>query len=255
MATHAISDQGSAGLDGWRRHFERTTLGGREMACLFLSPEVVFFRYLLKEALARPSRFLTGREMEHFRSLSVNRRRIEWLAGRLNLKLLLSKFMGRGCDFQSFEILPGAAGHPVASLRHGGLMQIPIRNGLSLSHREGATASAVSADPDVEVGIDVELMEARDRAMLDDYFQPSEAYLLDALPGRLASCGIALGWSIKESVLKAMGTGLGVPAESVVIEKLCSRSGMAEVRSGRARYMVRFTMKPPYLVTLAGRTA
>jgi phosphopantetheinyl transferase len=255
MATHAISDQGSAGLDGWRRHFERTTLGGREMACLFLSPEVVFFRYLLKEALARPSRFLTGREMEHFRSLSVNRRRIEWLAGRLNLKLLLSKFLGRGHDFQSFEILPGAAGHPVASLRCGGLMQIPIRNGLSLSHREGATASAVSADPDVEVGIDVELMEARDRVMLDDYFHPSEADLLDALPGRIAPCGIALGWSIKESVLKAMGTGLAAPARSVVIEKLCSRSGMAEVSSGRARYMVRFTMKPPYLVTLASRTA
>lgn len=255
MATHAISDQGSAGLDGWRRHFERTTLGGREMACLFLSPEVVFFRYLLKEALARPSRFLTGREMEHFRSLSVNRRRIEWLAGRLNLKLLLSKFLGRGHDFQSFEILPGAAGHPVASLRHGGLMQIPIRNGLSLSHREGATASAVSAEPGVEVGIDVELMEARDRAMLDDYFHPSEADLLDALPGRLAPCGIALGWSIKESVLKAMGTGLTASAASVAIVKLNAGSGMAEVRSEGGSFMVRFRTRPPYILCLACRTS
>jgi phosphopantetheinyl transferase len=185
----------------------------------------------------------------------VNRRRIEWLAGRLNLKLLLSTFMGRGCDFQSFEILPGAAGHPVAAFRHGGLMQIPLRNGLSLSHREGATASAVSAEPGVEVGIDVELMEARDRAMLDDYFLPSEADMLEALPGELASCGIALGWSIKESVLKAMGTGLGAPAVSVVIERLCARSGMAEARSDRGRYLVRFTLKHPYLVTLACRSA
>jgi len=254
MATYALTEHESTGAESWRRHFERTTLAGRELACLFLSPEVVFFRYLLKEALARPLRFLTGREMEHFRSLCVNRRRIEWLAGRLNLKLLLSKFIGRGYDFQSFEILPGAGGHPVASLRHGGLMQIPIRNGLSLSHREGATASAVSAEPGTAIGIDVELMETRDRAMLDDYFLPAEADILDALPGDLALCGIALGWSIKESVLKAMGTGLSAPAVSVVIEKLSPRSGMAEVRSGGGRYMVSFRLKPPYIVTLACRT-
>ncbi len=254
MATHMNAHHADAGTESWSRHFERTMLAGRELACLFLSPEVVFFRYLLKEALARPARFLTGREMEHFRGLSVNRRRIEWLAGRLNLKLLLSKFMGRGCDFQSFEVLPGAAGHPVASFRHGGLMQIPIRNGLSLSHREGATASAVSAEPGVELGIDVELMEARDRAMLDDYFLPSEVGILDRLPGSLADCGIALGWSIKESVLKAMGTGLTAPAASVVIEKLNAGSGMAEVRSEGGRFLVRFRTRPPYVVCLACRT-
>ena len=252
MATHLV-DRGATPTSA-PMHYESLVLGGSEVHYLFLSPEMLFYRYLLKESLQSPAMFLTGRELVIWGGFEISKRRIEWLAGRLNAKLLLGKVLGNGYDFQNFEILPGAGGRPVATLKLGSLFQIPLANGLSLSHREGATLSAVSAETAVRVGADVELMEPRSELMLDDYFVAGEAAVLADLPGALGEHAIALGWSIKESVLKAVGKGLTLPATAVVIERICARAGMAEARLADGQesgtFLVHFETRPPYILTL-----
>ena len=252
MATHLVV--GGAAPTSAPTHYESLLLGGREIHYLFLSPEMLFYRYLLKESLQSPAMFLTGRELMIWNGLDVSKRRIEWLAGRLNAKLLLGKVLGSGYDFQNFEILPGAGGRPVATMKLGSMARIPLGNGLSLSHREGATLSAVSAGPAVRVGADVELMEPRSELMLDDYFSAGEAAVLAGLPGPLGAHAIALGWSIKESVLKAVGRGLTLPATAVVIERISARAGMAEARLDDGQepgtFLVHFEARPPHIITL-----
>ncbi len=231
-------------------------LAGREIRLLFLSPDMVFYRYLLKEALERPQSFLTWREMEILGRFTVDKRRVEWLGGRLNMKMLLTEHCASGYDFLNFEILPGADGEPVATLKHGGAFEVPLRHSLSLSHRDGATASALCVDPEAAIGVDIEIMETRSELMLEDYFSGPEAALLAALPAGLHPFRIALGWSLKESVLKAKRIGLAAPAKSVIIEKIDFPSSTVEatLRSGAgpARFEARFFVQPPYIITLAG---
>jgi phosphopantetheinyl transferase len=233
-----------------------TILAGREMRFLFLEPGMVFYRTMLKEALESPGSFLTLREMEILGRFTAEKRKVEWLGGRLNMKLLLAEHSANGNDFLSFEILPGADGEPVATLRTGvGVFEVPLHHSLSLSHREGASASALCADPDAALGIDVELMEPRSELMLEDYFSGREAKILAGLPTGIHPFRIALAWSLKESVLKARRVGLAVPAKSVVIENFDFSSSTAEATlrdgAGTSRFEARFFVQPPYIITLA----
>lgn len=255
MATYIHTNHDSLGGSTWGRRYKRLVLAGHEVFYLFLSPDMVFYKYLLSEANRRPSQFLTAGEQEILREFKVEKRRIEWLAGRLNTKLLLSKYIGRGYDFLNFEILPGPNGRPVATMKLNEVMQVPLKNGLSLSHREGASASAISAGTGVKLGIDVEMMESRSELMLEDYFKENEIAILSKLPSDISAYGIALAWSIKESVLKAMQVGLSVPATSAVIEKMNVRSSAAEVSfddgTTTCKLMCRFILQPPYIITLS----
>jgi phosphopantetheinyl transferase len=242
-----------AGIGGAR--YRKISLAGSEIHYLFLSSDMVFYQFLLKEAMERPASFLTDPELEHFRSFRIEKRKIEWLCGRLSAKLLLSKFLGSPYDFLNFDILPGADGHPAVILRLNRAMRIPFNKSLSISHREGGTAAALAAESGTSVGIDVELMESRSACMLEDYFSDREADMLEALPSDVSNYGIALGWSMKESVLKAALVGLSVPVKSVVIRRMDHATGSAEVRIKEAgassRYMVKYMFNPPYILSIA----
>jgi phosphopantetheinyl transferase len=238
-----------------------TILAGKEIRFLLLAPDMVFYRYLMKEALGSPHSFLTWREMEILGRFTVEKRRTEWLGGRLAMKLLLTERCASGYDFLSFEILPGADGEPVATLKArengGGTFEVPVRHSLSLSHRDGAAAAALCADPKAAIGVDIELMEPRSELMLEDYFSGEEAKMLADLPAGIHPYRIALAWSLKESVLKARRVGLSAPARSVVLERFDFSSSTAEATlhdgAEPERFEARFFVQPPYIITLACR--
>lgn len=233
----------------------KVELAGRDVLYLFLSPDMVFYPFLLKEALERPMKFLTPAETAHFVKFTVEKRKIDWLGGRLAAKLLLSRFMGSKYSFLNFEVLPDEDGHPTVTVRLNESMKIELGRSLSISHRDGAAAAAVSADTVSSVGFDIEVMERRSKLMLDDYFESPEVDLLAGLPGDISPYMVAVGWSIKESVLKASLLGLSIPLQSVIIEKMDMDTGYAEVairdNGHSGRFVVKTIYQPPYILSVA----
>jgi 4'-phosphopantetheinyl transferase len=87
---------------------------------------------------------------------------------------------------------------------------------LSISHTNGWACAAVQhrAGPR---GCDLERVEARSPAFLEDYLAPAEQAFVaegprDDLPRRAT-----LAWSAKEAVMKALGEGLRLPALAVQV--------------------------------------
>jgi 4'-phosphopantetheinyl transferase len=99
---------------------------------------------------------------------------------------------------------------------HGGVRQ-PCS--VSLSHREGQ-ALAVVGPPEAQLGCDLEIVEPRSRAFVEDYFTVGERHRLSLAPpedrDRLAN----LVWSAKESAVKALRTGLRVDTRTADVHLL-----------------------------------
>jgi phosphopantetheinyl transferase len=87
---------------------------------------------------------------------------------------------------------------------------------ISLSHREGTALCAI-ARAGVQLGCDVELVEPHSGAFIADYFHPDEQAWLARIPTAERPRMVALLWSAKESVLKALHEGLRLDTRSVTV--------------------------------------
>ncbi len=149
----------------------------------------------------RDIHFLTVQEQNHYSSLKTDKRKSEWLAGRIAAKRLIRKAIeARGVLIEESEIPIGMGpdGAP--------LIQI-IRSPwpLSISHSgEWAVAALSKGLETTLIGVDIEKIEARDPAWIDIAFHPTEkAETLDiAAQTRL--------WTLKEAISKVLGVGLSV---------------------------------------------
>ena len=118
----------------------------------------------------------------------MEKRRSEWLAGRLAAKTLLA---GSGVPgpLSSLEIGMDHLGRPSCG-----------ENLLSISHSNGWALAAFKPGS-AFLGADLEKIEERHPAWYRDYFHPSE------LPAPDPSAATRL-WTIKEALMKALGLGL-----------------------------------------------
>ena len=118
----------------------------------------------------------------------MEKRRSEWLAGRLAAKTLLAE-AGVPGDLSSLEIGMDSLGRPACG---GNLLSISHSNGWALAAFKPRSAF---------LGADLEKIEERHPAWYRDYFHPSE------LPAPDPSAATRL-WTIKEALMKALGLGL-----------------------------------------------
>lgn len=142
-------------------------------------------KFLKIDGLA-PGAALSEREAAQYAAFLMEKRRKEWLAGRLAAKGLLA---GPGENPAAFEISPDRLGRPSC----GGEL-------VSISHSNGWALAAVKPGS-AFLGADLEIIEARHPAWYRDYFHQSE------LPAPEPSAATRL-WTIKEALLKALGLGL-----------------------------------------------
>jgi 4'-phosphopantetheinyl transferase len=112
-----------------------------------------------------------------------------WLAGQL------------GCAPVAVPLIRDALGRPRLGAQHR-------RFDVNWSHSGDGLLIALGED--LQVGIDVERMRPRPRALslARRYFVPSEADWLAALPAGERETGFLRLWCAKEAVLKAHGRGL-----------------------------------------------
>jgi phosphopantetheinyl transferase len=159
------------------------------------------------EQRERFARSLTASEREVFDRLAVDKRRREWLAGRIAAKRAVQKELG--LPFQRIEIRVEESGKPVVFIR-GEASELF----LSISHSEGVAAAIVSRAP---IGFDLEKIETRDRSFEDLVLTDADRRRLDGLSGSSRDEWLTILWCEKEAYAKLAGEGLRIPFAELVV--------------------------------------
>ncbi len=149
--------------------------------------------------------FLSAGEQEKLSGLRFAKRRADWLLGRWAAKSLARSLP----EYQNYalyeiEIINDSQGAP--QIRLPGRQPSP--DCLSISHSNGRAFCALTQVPALRVGADLETVEPRAGAFVEDYFTPNEQRLVASFPSEAAPLMATLIWSMKESMLKALGVGL-----------------------------------------------
>jgi 4'-phosphopantetheinyl transferase len=176
-----------------------------------------------------PAGLLSPAEHERFAGYVNPKRRRDWLLGRWTAKQLiqshLAAVVGLRPALDSFTVTQDPDGAPYAVSRDPALLEaLPTALRLdrlplvvTISHSHGYAFCAVCEDGDGEhhLGADIELVETRERAFVQDFFSEPERAVLAGAPSAQADLLITAMWSAKESVLKALRMGLRIDTRRV----------------------------------------
>jgi 4'-phosphopantetheinyl transferase len=157
--------------------------------------------------------WLQPAEQALLRRFRAPRRRRDFRLGRFAAKRALALFAGcEGAPARwRFEVRPAPGGAPQAFCDGA-----PLADALSISHSDGWAAAAVQRGT-ASLGCDLERIEPRSPAFLEDYLTPSERAFVASGPESERPLRATLAWSAKESVMKALGEGLRLAPASVEV--------------------------------------
>lgn len=166
-------------------------------------------------ALPDFGKYLGAQELEVFRRLKIPKRRTEWLAGRVAAKTLLRASDTRCASRKPAEIqiLSNESGAPWVKLGES----VQPFGSLSLSHSNGFLFCAHSS-VSMPLGVDLEVIAPRERSFIEDYFTKAEVEQVNILNEETSPLGVNLVWSGKESILKALQSGLRVDTRTVEVQ-------------------------------------
>lgn len=151
-------------------------------------------------------------ELSRWKEMRIPKRQQEWQHGRLTAKSLLT---AAGMPYQGFPFSQiHIANHPEGAP----FIAAPKNFGnLSISHRENLAVSAYTHSKLINIGIDLEKIEAREWSFIEDFFTSQEAAHVGTLPKSLRALWVTIVWSAKEAVLKAWQKGLRLDTRRVEI--------------------------------------
>ena len=164
--------------------------------------------------LADLSIYLGDHEEEVYQKLRFAKRQTDWLGGRMAAKRLMQMVDARWNQKQTneIEILSEESGAPYLVI--SGWQGNPGR--VSISHSNGYVFCAYSPD-EIQMGVDLELIEPRTGEFAGDFFTEKEVDQISTLENTNKILFVTVIWSGKESVLKALSTGLRVDTRSVEV--------------------------------------
>jgi len=206
---------------------------------------------------ANSTDWLSMEERTRFSGMRFPKRRTEWLLGRVTAKTLLTRSVPdlAAVPFDQITIGNHAEGAPFVSVDEAIL---PIQ--LSISHREGMAVAALSENPAVSLGIDLEWVEAHPQSFYEDFFTVGEVDMMTGMPSDRQAWTGTLIWSAKEAVLKALGKGLRLDTRSVDITGIARTTvdgwgdySMRIANSNEDHWHTVWREVGPYLLTLAVR--
>jgi phosphopantetheinyl transferase len=217
-------------------------LGG--VQCRFLPVEVTSDRDFWINVWS--ARVLGPRERAAFDALPASQpRRLEWLAARTAAKEavqhLLAVDAGLAVQQADVEILADADGRPLVT--GGWLDAVGAAPTVSLAHTSGyaiavAAWPAVHADgtaaPAAPLGVDLEQLSGRPAGFAAMAFGPDEQRLLESVPEPGSAESLEEWtlrcWCAKESVAKALGSGLLGDPRHLGVTAIDRRSGQISLQ-------------------------
>ena len=164
------------------------------------------------EAVPAADHWLAPAEAEVLAGLHLPRRRADWRLGRYAAKRLLAAQRATPPALSELAVLAAPDGAPEVLLRGE-----PLPLTLSLSHRDGLALCAVAAGR-VGLGCDLERVEPRSAALVDDFFTAAERARVLQAPEAERALLANLVWSAKESALKLLREGLRLDTRRVEVE-------------------------------------
>lgn len=173
--------------------------------------------YLLEQpqaAVPAGNDWLCDHEIQLLKNMRFLKRRTDWRLGRWTAKCAVATCLSLPTSERALakiEIRSSSSGAPEVYLGSTG----PSLT-ISLSHREGTALCAI-ARAGVQLGCDLELVEPHSGGFIADYFHPDEQAWLARIPITERPRMVALLWSAKESVLKALHEGLRLDTRSVTV--------------------------------------
>jgi 4'-phosphopantetheinyl transferase len=158
--------------------------------------------------------WLNASETVRLNGLRFPKRRADWRLGRWTAKRAVAVCLNLPLDrhtLAGIEIRPAPSGAPEVFLAN-----TPAHATISLSHREGTAVCAVVLST-AALGCDLEMIEQHSDAFVADYFTAEEQKLVADTPAVDRLRLLALLWSAKESMLKALHAGLRLDTRSVIV--------------------------------------
>lgn len=169
-------------------------------------------------------KLLTEWEYEYLNNIKVLKRKSDFLAGRLAGKKAVMSYTMRmknqSLQFSDIEIKKMETGEPSIYINNNSSNML-----ISISH-SGIFATAIVVNyPDYAgIGIDIEKIEKRDESFLDVAFNQSEIAIIKSNklqefnnPETGKDGDITKYWTIKESVLKSLSSGLNMDLKDIEI--------------------------------------
>lgn len=192
--------------------------------------------------------WLSAVEKERLSQLRFPKRRQEWLLGRWTAKTLLSSMA-----MQQLSIENESSGAPFVTYKG-----IRLDGMLSISHRNDLAVAAWTVQPDLKIGIDLEKIEPKNDAFVNDFFTADEAEMVFRQEPMQQGLAASLIWSAKEAILKALQTGLHLDTRQVEVacENLTPPNDWQELSikhcpSSAALQQLYWLCHSSYIVTLA----
>jgi phosphopantetheinyl transferase len=143
------------------------------------------------------------------------KRRHEWLLGRWTAKQLLQRSLAtyRSLPMHAIRVRADPDGAPYLDVEGEG--RLPMS--LSISHCAERAFCALSPAASPSIGVDIEQVESRAAALVNDFFTAGEAARVWACPEPVRDTLVTVIWSAKEAVLKALREGLRMDTRRVEI--------------------------------------
>ncbi len=168
-------------------------------------------------AILTAAQVLSPSELQRFFAFRFPKRRDEWFQGRWTAKTLTHSLPAyQHYPLNQIEICNAPEGAP--------FLQLPDRAApaecLSISHSGNLAVCALAPGLELQVGADLEKVEAHTETFILDYFTPTERQLVERCSSESRSTLVTLIWSAKESMLKALGVGLRRDTRMVEVQGL-----------------------------------
>lgn len=172
-------------------------------------------------ALARaevPEGMLSMGEQVRFQSLKREKRRHDWLLGRWTAKCLTAQYIesvtGRRPALSDIVITTDPDGAPRLHSRNG--HAFINRLAISISHSHGCAFCALVDVAGYRPGADIEYIERRHPAFVNDFFTSAEIERVRRAPPLVQPLLTTAIWSAKEAALKSIRRGLTVDTRSII---------------------------------------
>jgi 4'-phosphopantetheinyl transferase len=175
--------------------------------------------------------WLNTAERARLAAMRFAKRRNDWRLGRWTAKRAVSIYQHGELDFRALsnlEIRAAPDGAPEAFIA-----EQPAPVSLSISHSRERSLCVVSEGASA-AGCDLEWIEAREEALVEDYFAAEEIALVAQAPAAERATTVTLIWCAKESALKSLRQGLNRDTRSVLVSL-----GAEEDKEAWNRLMVR----------------